>query len=112
MATSATPKAFATAFITASAAAYWTVSAATIGNLKEIVLSNTSSTTTCTVTLYNVQNAGSASSGNVICPPVSIAVSTMVRIPFNTFLTASSMIQAVSTTANLVTITISGLEYA
>lgn len=102
----------ATAFITASAAAYWTVSAGVKGNLKEIVIANTSATTTMTVTVHSVPSAGSASSGNIIIPPFTVAVSTMYRIPFNTYLAASSAVQAVASVANLATITISGLEYS
>ena len=112
MATTATPKANATSFVTASAAAYWTLNASVIGNLKEILLANTSTVASVTVTLYNVPSAGSASSGNILCPPVSIAASNFVRIPFNTFLAASGTLQAKADTASIATITVSGLEYA
>lgn len=102
----------ATQFITASPASFWTVSASVKGNLKEIIFNNTDQTTAYGVTVYHVPSGGTASAGNSILGATTVGAGTFIRVPFNTFLSASDQIQMVASTTNKITGTVSGMEYS
>lgn len=106
-----TIKANATQFITASASAYYTVSAGAIGEVREIIINNTDTTTAYNYTLYNVPSGGSASAGNAIQTAVTIGAGTNYRLPYSLEMPSGGMLQAVANTASKLTITTSALEY-
>lgn len=101
----------ATQFITASAAAYYTVSAGATGEVREIDINNTDLTTAYNFSLYNVPSGQSASAGNSIMTSITIGAGTNYRLPYTLEMPSGGMLQAVANTASKLTVTISAVEY-
>ncbi len=108
----ATAKANTPAALTTSAATYYTVSASVVGNIKEVLLCNTSGSAARSVTVYFVPSGGSPAASNTVISGVSIASSTTVRFPFNTFLAAADTVQALASAGTDVSIRVSAVEFS
>lgn len=102
----------ATQFITASAAAYYTVSASAKGEVREILINNTDTANAYNYSLYNVPSGGSASAGNSFQTAVTIGAGVNLRLPYTLEMAAGGQLQSVANTASKLTITISAIEYS
>lgn len=107
----ATAKPQTPALLTTSAATYYTVTAGTVGNVKEILFCNVTSTNR-TVSTYFVPSGGSATTTNQVVNAVTVASGTTVRIPFNTFLAAGDTVQALASAGTAISIRVSPVEFS
>ena len=105
----ATAKPQTPALLGVSASTYYTVTAATVGNVKELLVNNTTGTAR-TFTVYFCPNSVSPASANMVINAVSIASGTSMRLPYNTFLEAGATVQALADAANAVSFRVSAVE--
>ncbi len=102
------------ALITGSLASFYTVSAGSVvGNVKEILLCNTTTTgTDYNVIGYYVPSGQSASTSFMFMSSTTISSGTTVRIPMNSFLATGTQVQFVASSANKIMCVISAVEYS
>lgn len=94
----------------ATIATKYTVNTSFVGIIRSLLLSNTDSVAR-TVTGYFVPASGSIACANVVFPTISIPAITAVRFPLCTALEASATLQFLASTAGVVSIKPSVLEF-
>lgn len=105
-----TPKQLcATSQLTTSATTYYTVPASTTAIIKQILLSNATSTD-ASATVHFVPSAGSASTSNKTFAEVVISANTTQVIDLSSVLPTGSTIRLLSGTASAINVHISGVE--
>lgn len=106
-----TPKVFAAgSALTASAATYYTAPAGIVCSiLKELILCNTD-TVARTFTVYVVPAAGSAAVANTIFSGVSLQPGESKLFSLSKVMTTGSFLQALASSASVVSLTASGIE--
>ena len=102
------------ALVTASASSFYTVSAGSvIGNMKELLLCNTTTTgTDYNIIGYIVPSGQSASTSYMFLASTTINSGTTVRFPFDTFMAAGTQVQLVASSASKIMALISAVEYS
>jgi hypothetical protein len=95
--------------LTAAAATYYTVPAATTTRVTEILLTN-QDTVDRTVSLHYVAPAGAAANSNRILPAVNVPAGQLVKLKLDSVLPTGAMIQALASVTAVVVIHASGAE--
>lgn len=106
---SATLKMLLQETIPSTLATGYTSGAPTVTLIKEILLTNTSTTVPATVQIYAVQSAGTAGPANILLNQ-TIAVGETIGYGLATTIPTGSTLQLVSSVAGVVGCTISGVE--
>lgn len=82
----------------------------TVGIVKELLITNINAAAR-TVDIHFVPSTGTAADSNAIMKGISIPADTMVRLPFETALSASDYIQALANNGTSVNLKVSMVEY-
>jgi len=96
---------------TSAGSSLYTPSTGATGVIKEIVLANTSSSSTA-VTVYLVPSGSSTGAATTLVPGITLAGNSFVAIPLSQVINNSENIYASATVGSSVTLTISGVEFA
>ena len=102
------------ALVTASASSFYTVSAGSVvGNVKELLLCNTTTTgVDYNIIGYYVPSGQSASTSYMFLASTTISSGTTIRIPMNSFLAAGTQVQLVANSASKIMALVSAVEYS
>lgn len=97
--------------LTASAATYYTVPAATVTRVTEVLAAN-NDTVDRTLSLHFVMSGGSATNANRFFPAVNIPAGQLIKFKLDTVLKAGDFIAMLASAAAVMTTMVSGAEIA